>query len=128
MLSKIKSAAIIGIDAYEVEVEVDISAGLPGFSVVGLPDASVKESKDRVRSAVKNSEYRFPPNMKITINLSPADKKKEGPSFDLPIAVGIMSAGDGVSREKIQDYLIIGAGEYYPKLPAHKPLNPAIRT
>jgi magnesium chelatase family protein len=108
MLSKVKSAAIIGIDAYEVEVEVDISAGLPGFSVVGLPDASVKESKDRVRSAVKNSEYRFPPNMKITINLSPADKKKEGPSFDLPIAVGIMSAGDSVSREKLRDYLIIG--------------------
>ena len=108
MLSKIKSAAIIGIDAYEVEVEVDISPGLPGFSVVGLPDASVKESKDRVRSAVKNSEYRFPPNMKITINHSPADKKKEGPSFDLPIAIGIMSAGDSVSRAMLNDYLIIG--------------------
>jgi magnesium chelatase family protein len=108
MLGKIKSAAILGIDAYEVEVEVDISPGLPGFSVVGLPDASVKESKDRVKSAVKNSEYQFPPNKKITINLSPADRKKEGPSFDLPIAVGIMAADGIINSTLLEDYLIIG--------------------
>ncbi|MCX7698664.1 MAG: YifB family Mg chelatase-like AAA ATPase [Candidatus Goldbacteria bacterium] len=108
MLSKIKSAAILGIDAYEVEVEVDITFGLPTFSIVGLPDASVKESKDRVRSAIKNSEVEFPQNKKITVNLSPADRKKEGPSFDLPIAIGILAAEDFVSSEKIYDYLIIG--------------------
>ncbi len=108
MLSKVKSAAILGIDAYEVEVEVDISPGLPGFSVVGLPDTSVKESKDRVKSAVNNSEYKFPPNKKITINLSPADRKKEGPSFDLPIAVGIMAADSMINHDKLEDYIIVG--------------------
>jgi len=108
MLSKIKSAAIIGIEAYEVDVEVDITFGMPVFSIVGLPDASVKESKDRVKSAVKNSEYEFPPNKKITINLSPADKKKEGPSFDLPIAVGIMAAENSINKDKLADYIITG--------------------
>lgn len=108
MLAKIKSVAILGIDAYEVEVEVDITFGLPTFSIVGLPDTSVKESKDRVRSAIKNSEVEFPQNKKITINLSPADKKKEGPSFDLPIAVGILVAEGFISTEKINNYLIVG--------------------
>jgi magnesium chelatase family protein len=108
MLSKIKSAAILGIDAYEVEVEVDITFGLPGFSIVGLPDASVKESKDRVKAAVNNSEYDFPPGKKITINLSPANRKKEGPSFDLPIAIGIMAADGVINTEMLEDYLIIG--------------------
>lgn len=108
MLSTIKSAAILGIDAYEVEVEIDISPGIPGFSVVGLPDVSVKESKDRVRSAVNNSEIKFPPNKKITVNLSPADRKKEGPSFDLPMAIGILAAEGMVSRDKLDEYLIAG--------------------
>ncbi|MFW6210985.1 MAG: magnesium chelatase domain-containing protein, partial [bacterium] len=108
MLSKVKSAAILGIDAYEVEVETDITFGIPNFSTVGLPDASVKESKDRVRSAIKNSEYDFPPNKKITINLSPADRKKEGPSFDLPIAAGILAAEGFISKECLSKYMIIG--------------------
>jgi magnesium chelatase family protein len=111
MLSKIQSAAISGIDAYEVEVETDITHGLPMFSLVGLPDASVKESRERVRSAIKNSEHKFPQNMKITINLSPADRKKEGPSFDLPIAIGILAAGGpeaAVKQERLEDYLIVG--------------------
>lgn len=108
MLSKIKSAAILGIDAYEVEVEVDITFGMPVFSIVGLPDASVKESKDRVRAAIKNSEYEFPPNKKITINLSPADRKKEGPSFDLPIAIGILVAEGQILTNNLNNYLIIG--------------------
>ncbi len=108
MLSKIKSAAILGIDAYEVEVEVDITFGMPVFSIVGLPDASVKESKDRVRSAIKNSEYEFPPNKKITINLSPADRKKEGPSFDLPIAIGILVAEGQISSYNLNKFMIIG--------------------
>ncbi len=108
MLSKIKSAAILGIDAYEVEVEVDITFGIPNFSIVGLPDASVKESKDRVRAAIKNSEFEFPPNKKITINLSPADRKKEGPSFDLPIAIGILVAEEQILLNNINNYIIIG--------------------
>lgn len=108
MLSKIKSAAILGIDAYEVEVEVDITFGMPNFSIVGLPDASVKESKDRVKSAIKNSEYEFPPNKKITINLSPADRKKEGPSFDLPIAIGILDAEGQLIKNLLSDYIIVG--------------------
>jgi len=110
MLSKIRSAAILGIDAYEVEVETDIGPGLPGFSLVGLPDASVKESKDRVRSAIKNCDRKFPPNRRITINLSPADRKKEGPAFDLPIAVGIMTADEEaiIDCPFIDDYLITG--------------------
>lgn len=110
MLSKIHSAAILGIDAYEVEVETDIGPGLPGFSLVGLPDTSVKESKDRVRSAIKNCDRKFPPNKKITINLSPADRKKEGPSFDLPIAIGILAADeDGAINEKLlDDYILAG--------------------
>ncbi|MEI7640698.1 MAG: YifB family Mg chelatase-like AAA ATPase [bacterium] len=108
MLSKVKSAAILGIDAYEVEVEIDLTHGIPSFSVVGLPDTSVKESKDRVKSAVTNSELVFPPNKKITINLSPADRKKEGPSFDLPIAIGVLAADDSISRTKLAHYMIVG--------------------
>ncbi len=108
MLGKIKSAAILGIDAYEVEVEVDITFGMPAFSIVGLPDTSVKESKDRVRAAIKNSEFEFPPNKKITINLSPADRKKEGPSFDLPIAIGILVAEEQILVNNINNYIIIG--------------------
>ena len=108
MLSKVKSAAILGIDAYDVDVETDITFGMPQFSIVGLPDASVKESKDRVRSAIKNCEYEFPPNKKITINLSPADRKKEGPSFDLAIAIGIIAAGEDVSFAESDKYIING--------------------
>ena len=91
MLSKIFSSAVLGIDAYLIEVEVDISKGLPYFATVGLPDAAVKESKDRVKSAIKNMGYNFPAT-RITVNLAPADIKKEGSSLDLPIAIGILSA------------------------------------
>ena len=86
MLARILSGALIGIDAYPVEVEVDIAQGLPQFSTVGLPEGAVKESKDRVKSAIKNSGYDFPPR-RITINLAPADIRKEGAAFDLPMAV-----------------------------------------
>ena len=86
MLFKIASASLIGIDSYLVDVEVDISMGLPGFVTVGLPDASVRESKERVRAALKNCGYKFP-SRKITINLAPADRRKEGSSFDLPISL-----------------------------------------
>ena len=90
MLAKVLSSAVLGIDAYRVEVEVDISSGLPSFATVGLPEAAVKESRERVKSAITNSGYRFPDD-RITVNLAPADIKKEGSAFDLPIAVGILA-------------------------------------
>ncbi len=91
MLAKVLSGALIGIDAYPVEVEVDIVQGLPQFATVGLPEGAVKESKDRVKSAIKNSGYDFPVR-RITINLAPADIRKDGTAFDLPMAVGILAA------------------------------------
>jgi magnesium chelatase family protein len=91
MLAKVLSSAVIGIDAYLVEVEVDISQGLPAFATVGLPEGAVRESKERVKAAIKNSGYRFPPD-RITVNLAPADIRKEGSAFDLPMAVGILAA------------------------------------
>ncbi len=107
MLSRVFSGSVIGIDAFPVEVEVDISRGLPSFSTVGLPDSAVKESKDRVKSAIKNSGYEFPAK-RITVNLAPADVKKEGTIFDLPVAVGILRAGGLIKEDSLSDYLIIG--------------------
>jgi len=108
MLSKVLSASIIGIDAHVVEVEVDItSKGLPHFSMVGLPDAAVKESKDRVRAALKNIGFSFPLKQ-ITVNLAPADLKKEGSSFDLPIAIGIIAAEGIIGPDSIDAYLLTG--------------------
>ncbi|MBI4305422.1 MAG: magnesium chelatase, partial [Chloroflexi bacterium] len=89
MLGKTKSCAIVGLDGMVVDVEVDISPGLPNFSVVGLPDAAVQESRDRVRAAIKNSGCEFP-YKRITAGLAPANVKKSGPSYDLPIAVAIL--------------------------------------
>ena len=107
MIAKVLSGGLLGIDAYVIEVEVDISLGLPIFATVGLPDGAVKESKDRVKSAIKNSGFDFP-SQKITVNLAPADVKKEGAAFDLPIAIGILVASDVIQRNKIKDYLIVG--------------------
>jgi len=107
MLAKVLSGSILGIDAYLVEVEVDIAQGLPVFATVGLPDGAVKESKERVKSAIKNSGYDFPPK-RITVNLAPADMKKEGAGFDLPIAVGILTALEVVSKERLEEYLLLG--------------------
>lgn len=107
MLAKVLSSAVLGVDAYVVEVEVDITMGLPAFATVGLPDGAVRESKDRVKSAIKNTGYRFPPH-RITVNLAPADVKKEGAGFDLPMAVGILAATGLVNRDNLQRYLIIG--------------------
>jgi len=93
MLAKVKSAAVVGLEGAVVEVEVDLSPGLPSFTIVGLPDKAVQEARERVRSAIRNSYYKFP-NRRITVNLAPADLKKEGPAYDLPIAIGIlMSSG-----------------------------------
>src|SRR6202050_5095639 len=92
MLAKVFSAAIVGLDAVPVEVEVDIaSQGLPSFTIVGLPDKAVEEAKERVRSAIRNSGADFPAR-RIAVNLAPADLPKEGPSYDLPIALGILLA------------------------------------
>lgn len=108
MLSKILSATLIGIDAHTVEVEVDItSKGLPHFSTVGLPDASVKESKDRVRAALKNTGINFPLKQ-ITANQAPADIKKEGSAFDLPIAICIMVAEGVIEPDAVKGYVIFG--------------------
>ncbi|MEF9475401.1 MAG: YifB family Mg chelatase-like AAA ATPase [Candidatus Mariimomonas ferrooxydans] len=108
MLSKILSAALLGIDAHTVEVEVDItSRGLPHFSTVGLPDTAVKESKDRVRAALKNTGFNFPLKQ-IVVNLAPADIKKEGSAFDLPIAIGIAVAEGIIEPAAIHGYMISG--------------------
>lgn len=108
MLSKILSATLLGIDAHLVEVEVDITnKGLPHFSTVGLPDTAVKESKDRVRTALKNTGFNFPLKQ-ITVNLAPADIKKEGSAFDLPIAIGIAVSEEIIDPEAVKGYLISG--------------------
>ena len=106
MLSCLYSGALIGIDAYPVEVEVDVSLGMPQFSTVGLPEGAVKESKDRVKSAIKNTGYEFPVR-RITVNLAPADIRKDAASLDLPVAVGILSA-TGVLQENSRRYLYMG--------------------
>ena len=107
MLAKFSGFTLIGLSGERVEVEVDTASGLPSFDIVGLPDASVKESKERVRSAIKNSGKRFP-NHKITVNLAPADLKKEGAGLDLPIALGIMKASGQLVPKDLADTVFIG--------------------
>ena len=107
MLAQINSAAVQGIEAYPIEVEVDSNFGATFFIIVGLPDAAVKESKDRVTTALTNSGYRFPMGRTI-VNLAPADVRKEGPSFDLPIAIGTLTASEQLETESLQDYVIVG--------------------
>jgi len=107
MLARVWSASLLGIEAIQVGVEVDIAGGLPGIIVVGLPDTAIQESKERVKAAVKNSGYAFPMK-KIVINLTPADLRKEGPSFDLPISVGILAASEQVDPNLLGDYLFLG--------------------
>ena len=107
MLANVLSAAIVGIDAHLVDVEVDISAGLPQFSIVGLPDATVRESRDRVRAALKNSGFQFPIK-KVTVNLAPANIKKEGAGLDLAIALGILAAEDIIPHEAVKNAVFVG--------------------
>ncbi len=107
MLSKVLSFASIGVDAYPVEIEVDFTSGLPGIIIVGLPDSSVKESKERIRSALKNSGLPFPMK-KILVNLAPADLKKEGAGFDLPISIGILANQEIIPREMLNNRAFIG--------------------
>lgn len=107
MLSITKSMALHGLEGFLIDVQVDISAGMPSWDIVGLPDISVKEAKERVRTAIKNSGYELL-SRKIVVNLAPADIKKEGSIFDLPIAVGILMGLDVIYGKGIQDILMIG--------------------
>jgi magnesium chelatase family protein len=107
MLACLRTAAIFGVEASPVHVEVDVSFGFPSFTMVGLPDASVRESRDRVRSAIRNSGFEFPPH-RITVNLAPADVRKAGASFDLPIALGILAAQGVVVRRHVPELVLLG--------------------
>jgi len=107
MLACVRTAAVFGVEASVVQVEVDVSFGLPTFGMVGLPDASVRESRDRVKSAIRNSGYEFPPH-RVTVNLAPADVRKAGSAFDLPIALGILAATGLVTRRDIPGTVLLG--------------------
>src|SRR5882672_5972659 len=107
MLACVRSAAVFGIEASPVNIEVDVSFGLPGFTMVGLPDPSVRESRDRIRSAVRNSGYEFPQH-RITVNLAPADVRKAGSSFDLPIALGVLATSGQLAPRALDDTLVLG--------------------
>ena len=102
-----RSLSLFGIDALPVEVEVDVSAGLPGFSIVGLPDAAVQEARERVRVAISNSGYKFPMK-RVIVNLAPANLRKEGPAFDLPIALGILAASGALAPERLERAGVVG--------------------
>ncbi len=108
MLAHVSSSALMGIDAYPVEVEVDVSPGIPFFAIVGLPDKAVQESRDRVRSAIRNTSFDFPISKRIVINMAPADTRKEGPSFDLPIAVALLAATRQVNEASLESTVLVG--------------------
>ena len=116
MLSKINSAGLIGIDGYSVSVEVDIGNGMPAFDVVGLPDTAVKESRERVRAALKNSGFKFP-QKRITVNLAPANIKKAGATYDLPICMGLLASSEQLVCD-LSEYAFFGeialSGELRP--------------
>ncbi|HTO73708.1 MAG TPA: magnesium chelatase domain-containing protein, partial [Gemmatimonadales bacterium] len=107
MLARIHSAAVLGVDAYVVAVETDLSNGLPSFATVGLPQASVKEGRERVGAALVNAGFSFPPR-KVTVNLAPADRPKQGSAFDLPIAIGILVASEQIPAEAAESQLFCG--------------------
>ena len=107
MLSSILSCGLSGINGFRVTAEVNLSSGMPMFEIVGLPDASVKESRERVRAALKNSGFNFP-NGRITVNLAPADMKKEGPAYDLPIALGLLACSGMIEPERLREICVLG--------------------
>jgi len=107
MFAKVWAAAVNGIEAYPVEVEVNDGYGDSVIVIVGLPDAAVRESRDRVSTALANSAYKFPLG-RLTINLAPADVKKEGPSFDLPIAIGILAASGQIETDQLDHFAMVG--------------------
>ena len=107
MLARVRSAAVLGIDAYVVDVETDIANGLPTFATVGLPQGAVKEGRERVFAAIANTGYTFPLK-RITVNLAPADVRKDGSAFDLPIAVGILAATEQITAERLGRVVLLG--------------------
>jgi magnesium chelatase family protein len=107
MLSRIRSAAVLGIDAFPVEVEVDISSGLPSFSTVGLPNGAVKEGRERVSAALANAGFQFPLR-RITVNLAPADIRKDGSALDLPIALGLLVASGQIPEANLKHTMVLG--------------------
>ena len=107
MYTQVTSGALMGISGYLVHVEVDVSDGFPRFDLVGLPDSAVKESIERVRTSIKNSSFQFP-YKRITVNLAPADRRKEGPCYDLPIATGILCCENIIKNENLQRTMILG--------------------
>ena len=107
MFARVESAALHGIEAFTVQVEVDLQQGMPNWTLVGLPDTAVQESRDRVRTAIRNSGLRFP-LFKLTVNLAPADVRKEGPAYDLPIAVGILAVSEQIPLDSLEGTLIVG--------------------
>ena len=107
MLAKVHSGAVYGVDAYPVEIEVNTGRGDPQTVIVGLPDAAVKESKDRVNTAILNSGFEMPKE-RLTINLAPADIKKEGPIFDLPIAIGVLATMGDIPMEALDQFSLVG--------------------
>ena len=123
MYSKVISAAVFGINAFVVEIETHLDNALPSFSIVGLPDSAVKESRERVAAAIKNSNYVFPAK-KITVNLAPADLRKEGSAFDLPIALGILCSTGFIPQEKLDGIIALGELSLDGKLrPIHGSLS-----
>ena len=125
MFSKISSFGLSGLKGLKIDVEVDTNVGLPSYDIVGLPDAAVKESKERVRSAIKNSGFKFPQN-KITVNLAPANVKKAGPNFDLPIAIALLLSSGQINGDKHKDYVVIGELGLDGKVKAVTGLLPAL--
>lgn len=107
MFAKVLSFGLLGLNGLKIDVEVDTNIGLPSYDIVGLPDAAVKESKERVRSAIKNSGFKFPTN-KITVNLAPANVKKAGANFDLPIAIALLVSSNQIQGSKFQEFVIVG--------------------
>ncbi len=107
MLARVRSSSVLGLEAYPVDVEVDVATGLPGFNIVGLPDTAVQEAKERVRAAIKNANFEVP-TRRITVNLAPADVRKEGPSFDLPMAVAVLAATGQIPQEACEGTLFLG--------------------
>jgi magnesium chelatase family protein len=107
MLARVFSCAVIGLEGVVVEVEVDIGRGLPGMTIVGLPDAAVQESRERVQSAIKNAGLPFP-RKRVLVNMAPADVRKEGPAYDLPIALGVLVMTGFVPPEAVRDTMVIG--------------------
>ena len=107
MLARVLSASVNGIEAHPVEVEVNAGYGDTRIVIVGLPDAAVRESQDRVTTALTNSGFKFPMG-KTTINLAPADVRKEGPSFDLPIAIGMLAASEQIATDQLDNFVLVG--------------------